>query len=127
MRIRIFLTFCSFTNFLDVKDVKYVINYDMPNNIEDYVHRIGRTGRANTRGTSLTFFTSENIKLVRDLVGVLREAGQPIDPSLEQMATRPGYGGGRGGRGRGRYYGRPSGNGRPFLTGANSGWNGSQY
>ena len=35
---------------LDVKDIRYVINYDMPNQIEDYIHRIGRTGRAGTHG-----------------------------------------------------------------------------
>ena len=32
--------------YVDVKDIKFVINYDFPNNVEDYVHRIGRTGRA---------------------------------------------------------------------------------
>lgn len=115
---------------VDVKDVKYVINYDMPKNIEDYVHRIGRTGRANTAGTSLTFFTLENIKLARDLVGILKEAGQAVDPSLGQMASRSfrnnnGRGGNsyRGGRGAGRE--RPllfNRGGGPTLTGANIGW-----
>jgi ATP-dependent RNA helicase DDX5/DBP2 len=42
---------------LDVKDIRYVINYDFPNNIEDYIHRIGRTGRAGAKGKSYTFFT----------------------------------------------------------------------
>ena len=37
---------------LDVKDIRYVINYDFPNQIEDYVHRIGRTGRAGATGSS---------------------------------------------------------------------------
>lgn len=37
---------------LDVKDIRHVINYDMPNQIEDYVHRIGRTGRAGAKGES---------------------------------------------------------------------------
>lgn len=115
-----------------MKDVKYVINYDMPNNIEDYVHRIGRTGRANSTGTSLTFFTSDNIKLARDLVGILKEAGQPVEPSLEQMTLRSFGGGGfrpigRGGRvGRGGF-GRSSGPGAPRLTGANVGWSGPEY
>lgn len=40
---------------LDIDDVSHVINYDLPENYEDYVHRIGRTGRANKRGTALTF------------------------------------------------------------------------
>ena len=45
---------------LDVDDVKFVINYDYPNNSEDYIHRIGRTGRKGNSGTSYTFFTSRN-------------------------------------------------------------------
>jgi len=42
---------------LDVKDINVVINYDMPNSIEDYVHRIGRTGRAGATGDSYSFIT----------------------------------------------------------------------
>lgn len=80
---------------LDVKDVKYVINYDMSNNIEDYVHRIGRTGRAGyafstdglliycrTYGTSYTFFTSANARLARDLITILEKANQAVPPQL---------------------------------------------
>ena len=40
---------------IHVEDVTHVINYDLPNTFEDYVHRIGRTGRANKRGKALTF------------------------------------------------------------------------
>lgn len=40
---------------LDIKDVTHVINYDIPNNYEDYIHRVGRTGRANKKGFALTF------------------------------------------------------------------------
>lgn len=85
--------------FVDVKDVKFVINYDFPNNLEDYVHRIGRTGRAGATGTAITFFTSDNFKLARQLVEILREAKQDIDPTLESMALTRGFGGGSGGRG----------------------------
>merc|ERR1712100_701263 len=60
---------------LDVKDIKYVINYDMPRQIEDYVHRIGRTGRAGSTGSSYSFFTPSNSKLAGELIGVLKEAG----------------------------------------------------
>ena len=42
---------------IDVPDVTLVINYDMPNNIEAYTHRIGRTGRAGKKGTAVTFLT----------------------------------------------------------------------
>lgn len=44
----------------DVKDITHVLNYDYPNNSEDYVHRIGRTGRAGSYGTAITLFTTES-------------------------------------------------------------------
>ena len=44
----------------DVKNITHVLNYDYPNNSEDYVHRIGRTGRAGAKGTAITFFTTES-------------------------------------------------------------------
>jgi superfamily II DNA/RNA helicase len=44
----------------DVRDITHVINYDYPNNSEDYVHRIGRTGRAGAKGTAITFFTTDS-------------------------------------------------------------------
>lgn len=46
--------------FKDVKNITHVLNYDYPNNSEDYVHRIGRTGRAGAKGTAITFFTTES-------------------------------------------------------------------
>lgn len=45
---------------LDVADVAYVINYDCPKEIEDYVHRIGRTGRVGRNGNAITFYNSRN-------------------------------------------------------------------
>jgi len=53
---------------LDVDDVKFVINYDYPNNSEDYIHRIGRTGRRNRTGTAYTLFTKKNSPKAKDLV-----------------------------------------------------------
>lgn len=60
----------------DVDDVKFVINYDFPSNIEDYVHRIGRTGRSDNKGTSYTFFTQANGAKVDELVNILQESNQ---------------------------------------------------
>lgn len=102
------------------------MNYDYPNNSEDYIHRIGRTGRAGAKGTAITFFTTDSklpnpvvklcalsltdltldAKQARDLVNVLREARQEIDPRLAEMTRFGGggggrYGGWRGGRGGG--------------------------
>ena len=64
----------------------YVINFDYPSSSEDYVHRIGRTARANKSGTAYTFFTNENMKNARDLVQVLEEAKQEVNPALQQLA-----------------------------------------
>jgi ATP-dependent RNA helicase DDX5/DBP2 len=49
---------------VDVKDVKAVINYDFPQSVEDYVHRIGRTGRAGAKGQAFTFLTSKDSRKV---------------------------------------------------------------
>lgn len=47
----------------DVRNITHVINYDYPNNSEDYIHRIGRTGRAGAKGTAITFFTTDSMFL----------------------------------------------------------------
>lgn len=101
---------------LDVDGIRHVINYDYPGNSEDYIHRIGRTGRSDTTGTSYAFFTENNSRQAQDLVKVLQEANQEIDPKLLDMAQR------RGGRGGGgfdkarRYggFGRSNGGGGGF-------------
>lgn len=61
-----------------MEDVKFVINFDYPSNSEDYVHRIGRTGRSNNTGTAYTLFTTTNSAKANDLVNVLQEANQVI-------------------------------------------------
>lgn len=68
-----------------MEDIKFVINFDYPSCSEDYVHRIGRTGRAGQTGTAYTFFTTSNMKQAKDLIDVLREAHQQINPKLEAM------------------------------------------
>lgn len=68
--------------------MKFVINFDYPSNSEDYVHRIGRTGRSQRTGTAYTFFTPSNSNKAADLVAVLKEAKQVINPKLQDMADR---------------------------------------
>ncbi|KAK0557043.1 ATP-dependent RNA helicase dbp2 [Tilletia horrida] len=85
---------CLKRKFSNVKDIKYVINYDFPTNTEDYVHQIGRTGRAGTFGTAYTYFTTDNSKQARELIAILREANQEIPSQLNEMSA---YGGGGGG------------------------------
>eukprot|EP00587_Corethron_hystrix_P002563 CAMPEP_0113318744 /NCGR_PEP_ID=MMETSP0010_2-20120614/13196_1 /TAXON_ID=216773 ORGANISM="Corethron hystrix, Strain 308" /NCGR_SAMPLE_ID=MMETSP0010_2 /ASSEMBLY_ACC=CAM_ASM_000155 /LENGTH=592 /DNA_ID=CAMNT_0000176119 /DNA_START=124 /DNA_END=1899 /DNA_ORIENTATION=- /assembly_acc=CAM_ASM_000155 len=89
---------------LDVKGVELVVNYDMPagqNGVEDYVHRIGRTGRAGAKGLAHAFFTRSDSKRARELVEVLQKAGQVIPDWLASMGRPRGRfgGGGYGGRG----------------------------
>lgn len=51
---------------LDINDINVVFNVDMPGNISDYVHRIGRTGRANKKGVSVSFYSGkENIRFMK--------------------------------------------------------------
>jgi len=119
---------------LDVSDIKFVINYDYPNSSEDYVHRIGRTGRSDQTGTAYTFFTQSNGPKARDLIKVLQEAKQVIPEQLAQMANnrsskfnQRGYGGGYnhfnggGGRGGGGGFNRNSGMKRDFGGSAQNG------
>ena len=108
---------------LDVNDIDLVINYDFPGDIESYVHRIGRTARAEKDGTAITFFTDENKNMSRKLAKVMTKANQKLPDWLTQLANitpkgahKEGYGGrgnwgyGRGGksfgRGGGRGFGR---------------------
>jgi len=77
-----------------------VVNYDFPNGVEDYIHRIGRTGRAGAKGLAHTFLSSDKHKYARDLLQVLRDAGQTIDPNLERLGANNYSSGGGGGRNR---------------------------
>ena len=91
---------------LDIPNVTDVLNFDMPSSIDDYVHRIGRTGRAGREGSSTTFFNGKSSGVVRELVELLTENKQEVPQWLDDMyaqAGRIGGGGGRGGRGRGRW------------------------
>lgn len=83
---------------LDVDDVRFVINFDYPNCSEDYIHRIGRTARSNKTGTAYTFFTPNNSRQAKELISVLQEANQVVNPKLYEIANSN-RGGGWGGRG----------------------------
>ena len=72
---------------LDVKGVSAVVNYDLPNNTEDYVHRIGRTGRAGCKGESFTFITrsGEDMWKTMGIVEIMERAGQTIPGDVAGM------------------------------------------
>jgi len=102
---------------LDVKEVKHVINYDLPHDINDYVHRIGRTGRCGAEGLATAFFNDKNKNISRDLIELLEESGQDVETWLYQFAAPQTYsrnqrGGKRGGGGGGSGFRSNTGGGR---------------
>ncbi|KAL4157836.1 hypothetical protein PRNP1_003618 [Phytophthora ramorum] len=72
---------------LDIPGVEYVINYSFPLTIEDYVHRIGRTGRGGKKGTAHTFFTANDKPRAGELVNLLREGNQEVPTELTKFGT----------------------------------------
>merc|ERR1719305_1558585 len=83
---------------LDIKGVGLVVNYDAANNTEDYVHRIGRTGRVGSKGYAVTFVTREDGGKVKGIIEVMQRNNQHVPPEVRAMR---GGGGGGGGRHRG--------------------------
>ncbi|KAI8887274.1 P-loop containing nucleoside triphosphate hydrolase protein [Backusella circina FSU 941] len=63
---------------LDFKGVNLVINYDFPQTVESYIHRIGRTGRAGRAGEAVTYYTKEDIPYMKGVVNVMKESGCEI-------------------------------------------------
>ena len=126
---------------IDVAGVTHVINYDIPKNPEDYVHRIGRTGRAQREGDAFTLITGEDFPAARDVEKYLGEKidrlqleGFPYGPVHEPAEAKPSSGGRGGGGGRngggggggarrqgsggGGSYSKPPGDGGPNRFGA---------
>ncbi|KAK9153365.1 hypothetical protein Sjap_000845 [Stephania japonica] len=92
---------------LDIPHVAHVVNFDLPNDIDDYVHRIGRTGRAGKTGLATAFFNENNSSLARALADLMQESNQEVPAWLTRYAARAYGGGGRNRRtGGGRFGGR---------------------
>ncbi|MCJ1452476.1 RNA-dependent ATPase [Mycoblastus sanguinarius] len=72
---------------LDIPAVKVVVNVTFPLTVEDYVHRIGRTGRAGAEGISVTLFTERDKGLAGGLINVLKAAGQDVPGELLKFGT----------------------------------------
>jgi ATP-dependent RNA helicase DDX3X len=110
---------------LDVQDVKHVINYDLPNDIDDYVHRIGRTGRAGNEGIATAFFSDKNRNVSRELVDLLEEAGQEVESWLWEVASASNSSRGRQKRSKGgRSYNNRSYGNRGYGGGGYSSYSG---
>ncbi|CUG93502.1 ATP-dependent DEAD/DEAH box RNA helicase, putative [Bodo saltans] len=91
---------------LDIKQLEVVVNYDFPMQIDDYVHRIGRTGRAGAKGESITFITKKEDQVtapvVHTLIGIIEGAKQEVPEWMREwgaqgarynVVRRQGYGG----------------------------------
>jgi ATP-dependent RNA helicase DDX3X len=96
---------------LDIANVSHVISYDLPTDIDDYVHRIGRTGRAGNTGLATAFFNRNNKNIVNDFIELLKEANQEVPGFMESIARENRSFSGRGGRGGRGGYGRGGGGG----------------
>lgn len=70
---------------LDFPKVEYVFNYDMPTNIDDYVHRIGRTARCGNKGTSISFINENDKPILKDLVYYLKKCNQQVPDWLFEL------------------------------------------
>ena len=97
---------------LDIKDVPAVFNFDVPFNAEDYVHRIGRTGRAGASGLAVTLVSPSDMRLVADIEKLIKNKLQVETFPLEEERSR-GHAGearrdDRGERGEGRHDDRRS-------------------
>ncbi|XP_059929423.1 probable ATP-dependent RNA helicase DDX23 [Gadus macrocephalus] len=72
---------------IDIHDVSMVLNYDMAKNIEDYIHRIGRTGRAGKSGMAMTFLTKDDAQVFYDLKQAIMES--PVSTCPPELTNHP--------------------------------------
>ena len=70
---------------LDINDVEFVVNFDFPADIENYIHRIGRTARGEKKGNSVSYLTIEDAPRAGKLRRVLLESGQRVPAALEEL------------------------------------------
>ncbi|XP_029425725.1 probable ATP-dependent RNA helicase DDX43 isoform X1 [Nannospalax galili] len=87
-KVRILIATDLASRGLDVHDITHVYNYDFPRNIEEYVHRIGRTGRAGRTGMSITLITRNDWRVATELINILERANQNIPEELVLMAEK---------------------------------------
>lgn len=116
---------------IDVKDITVVVNYDMPQALEDYVHRVGRTGRAGNKGTAYSFFTADHGRKAKQLIDILKRTEQQVPEELYRYSqyggggSGGGFGGRYGGGGGGGRYGGGGGGGSRYGGGGGGGYGGS--
>ncbi|MFV1992952.1 MAG: helicase-related protein, partial [Acidiferrobacterales bacterium] len=90
---------------IDITQLPHVVNYELPNVAEDYIHRIGRTGRAGHEGEAMSLVCVDELKLLKDIERLLKREipkvtfeGYEPDPSIKPEPINRGRGGRPGGR-----------------------------
>ena len=73
---------------LDIADLSHVVNFDVPSNAEDYVHRIGRTGRAGKKGNAFTFVTSEDQKYIEAITALIKKPIETLKDYNKQNTSQ---------------------------------------
>ncbi|KAL9672795.1 hypothetical protein QQ045_029047 [Rhodiola kirilowii] len=112
---------------LDIPHVAHVVNFDLPNDVDDYVHRIGRTGRAGKSGLATAFFNENNLSMAKPLADLMQESNQEVPAWLVRFASRASFSGGksrRGGGGGGRFGGRDFRKDNSYNRGGSDYYNG---
>eukprot|EP01133_Synstelium_polycarpum_P015075 gene15075-17847_t len=73
---------------IHINNLRFVVNYDFPTSLEQYIHRVGRTGRQGNKGHALTLYcnTPQNTPMTRGLIRILEECGQTVSPDLVALA-----------------------------------------
>ena len=72
---------------LDIPNVKHVVNFDLPSDIEEYVHRIGRTGRVGNLGLATSFFNDKNRNICKDLMDILVHSKQEVPSWMDSLTS----------------------------------------
>ena len=86
---RVLIATDVFARGMDVQQVSLVVNVELPHDRENYIHRIGRTGRAGATGKAVTFWNKDyDIPCAPALAAIAREAGQPVPDWLEEWAAK---------------------------------------
>jgi ATP-dependent RNA helicase RhlE len=98
---------------IDVKDIELVINYDLPDEAESYIHRIGRTGRAGSNGQAVSIAAPDQGKLVRDIERLLKKSIRVVNsPGVESAAFEDAVKPGTPAKAENRQRGRPKQRGK---------------
>jgi len=113
---------------IDIVELPHVGNYELPNVPEDYVHRIGRTGRAGSNGEASSLVCVDELKLLKDIerlikreIPVVNVPGFEVDPRIKAEPIMNGQNRGQGGRGQGQGRGQPRAGGAPRSGGKPAG------